>query len=102
MPYIGGLDEAVAKIEQIEHITPFAKKLNKVVWRGTQYFNPIFNTELRPNLLRVSKDKAWADIEALKAGDRQMENNNIIPIEDFCRYKYVAYTEASVAKPILD
>ena len=102
MPYIGCLDEAVAKIEQIERLAPFAKKINKAVWRGTQHFNPVFNAELRSNLLHASKDKSWADIEALKAGDRKMENNNIIPIQDFCRYKYIIYTEASTARLSLD
>ena len=93
MPYIGPLDEALTKIYSIELVRPFLEKINKTVWRGTQYFNPVFNAELRPNLLRVSKDKPWSDIQAFKQGDRSEENNNIIPIEDFCKYKYVVYTE---------
>ena len=93
MPYIGPLDEAMTKISQIEQATPFPKKINKVIWRGTRNFNPVFNTELRPNLLRVSGGKPWSDIEAFQQGDRRTENNNIKSIEEFCRYKYIAYTE---------
>ena len=97
MPYIGPLDEAMTKISAIGQITPWSHKMRKAIWRGTQSFNPVPNPELRPNLLRVSQGKPWSDIEALKMGDRTMEdNNNIIPIEEFCKYRYIVYTEVSL------
>ena len=99
MPYIGPLDEALWKIEEIERDTSWEGKIAQAIWRGTQHFNPVANPELRPKLVRVSKGKRWANIEFLKAGDRSMENNNIIPIEEFCKYKYIIYTEVSSSDP---
>jgi hypothetical protein len=61
---------------------------------------------LRENLLRVTEQAEWADVQALHGyglvaagGARPTENNlnstadNALMIEDFCRYKYVLYTE---------
>lgn len=44
-------------------------------------------------LLERSKDKEWADIETLKWESGGEKAENAIPIEEFCRYKYIIYTE---------
>lgn len=94
----------------------FASKIPKAVWRGTTWFNSVHNPRLRANLLAVAKDKPWADVEALQwqttttisssssspankggggesGGGGERTASNSLPIEDFCRYKYVLHTE---------
>lgn len=76
----------------------FLAKIPKAIWRGTTWFNSIHNPRLRANLLAAAKDKPWADVEALRwetgtneQGERTAANS--LPIEDFCRYRYVLHTE---------
>ncbi len=69
------------------------RKISKAVWRGTAWFNSVHNPRLRQNLLAVSKGKAWADVEPLEWVGDNGNATNALPIEDFCRYKYVLHTE---------
>lgn len=93
LPFIGTMDEALSKISKTEKETPWEKKIDKVVWRGTAWFNSIGNTALRPHLLAATKGKEWADVENLEWESNSKGANNSIKIEDFCRYKYIIYTE---------
>ena len=93
--FIGTIDEAVSRIEILEKDIPWSKKINKVVWRGTAWFNSIGNKQLRPNLLAATKDKAWANVEISEWGTNADSAKNAIRIEDFCRYKYIIYTEVT-------
>ena len=79
----------------IEEVTLWDDKIDKAVWRGTGQFNGVGNTALRPNLLRATKDKPWADVELLEWGINAVDAENAIKIEDFCKYKYIIYTEVS-------
>jgi hypothetical protein len=96
LSFIGTHDEALSKIDQIEMEIPWENKTDKAVWRGTAWFNNAGNTALRPNLLAVSKEKEWADVQDLDWKSNGEKAPNAIPIEDFCRYKYILYTEVSV------
>ncbi|CZT44505.1 uncharacterized protein RSE6_04679 [Rhynchosporium secalis] len=96
LPFIGTMDEALAKISNVEKNTSWDKKIDKVVWRGTAWFNSIRNTNLRPQLLKATKGKEWADVENLQWVSETKGANNSISIEDFCKYKYIIYTEASI------
>ncbi|PSR97700.1 glycosyl transferase family 90-domain-containing protein, partial [Coniella lustricola] len=106
LPFIGSMQRAAAAIGELESSLPFASKIPKAIWRGTAWFNSVQNPRLRQNLLGATADKPWADVEALtwdtvpgggqaqaqgQAGERTASNS--LPIEDFCRYKYVLYTE---------
>lgn len=105
LPFVGSMAraaEAIRRIEEEEHDGGgFAAKIPKAVWRGTTWFSSVHNPRLRANLLGVAQGKPWADVEALRwdtvskdasgAGQRTAENS--LPIEDFCRYKYVLHTE---------
>lgn len=93
-PYIGSFDDVLLKIDEVESAVGFHDKIAKAVWRGTSWFNPIGNKLLRSALLTAAKDKPWADVEALKweTGDKAL---NALKIEDFCKYKYIIYTEVS-------
>lgn len=100
LPFIGSMARATAAINEIEtaHHPTFASKIPKAVWRGTTWFNSVHNPRLRANLLAAARDKPWADVEALAwdgtrgpGGERTASNS--LPVEDFCRYKYVLHTE---------
>jgi len=66
------------------------EKIDQAVWRGTAWFNPIWDIGLRPKLLDTTKGKEWADVEIWKEG-----GGNTIPVDGFCRYKYIIYAEVS-------
>lgn len=99
-PFIGTVDEALAKINRIEENTSWEQKIPKAVWRGTGWFNSVGNTQLRPNLLKATKGKDWADVEVLKWETNGEKASNSIGIEDFCKYKYILYTEVSLASRV--
>lgn len=91
--FIGTVDEALQKIDDIERETPWEEKVDKAVWRGTARFNTIGNMQLRPHLVALSKGKEWADVETLKWVKGGSDSSNAMPIEEFCRYRYIIYTE---------
>lgn len=101
LPFIGSMGRAAEAIATLEAATSsFGAKIPKAVWRGTTWFNSVHNPRLRANLIGATKDKPWADVEALKwdtvstdtkNGERTASNS--LMIEDFCKYKYVLYTE---------
>ncbi|APA08906.1 hypothetical protein sscle_04g036760 [Sclerotinia sclerotiorum 1980 UF-70] len=93
LSFIGTVDQALSKIEDIEKNTQWTEKIDKAVWRGTGWFNTVGNKDLRPGLIQKGKEKEWADIEALKWNTNSESAENAIGIEDFCRYKYIVYTE---------
>jgi glycosyl transferase family 90 len=95
LPFIGTLDSALSRIATVESSTPWSKKIDRVVWRGTAWFNSVGNTNLRPKLLEVTKGKEWADVEDLKWYTNGDKASNSLLIEDFCKYKYIIYTEVS-------
>lgn len=97
LPFIGTLDEALTKITQVEKVTPWEKKIDKVVWRGTVWFNSISNTALRPHLLAATKGKDWADVASLEWESNSEGAKNSIRIDDFCKYKYIIYTEVGAS-----
>lgn len=91
--FIGSVDQALFKIGHIEKNIQWTEKIDKAVWRGTGWFNTVGNKDLRPSLIQLGKEKEWADIEALKWNTNAESAENSIGIEDFCRYKYIVYTE---------
>ncbi|KAI9713930.1 MAG: hypothetical protein M1820_000660 [Bogoriella megaspora] len=65
-----------------------AEKIPKISWRG----NADMNSAIRYGLLDVTRDKSWADVKPFK-----FENANHadrLDITDFCKYAFVAHTEA--------
>jgi len=82
-PHIGSVDEVKERVEAIEKDLTWADKISKVIWRGTVRWN----SGVRGKLVEVAKDKAWSDVEALDW------KTNALTMEEFCKYKYLAYTE---------
>lgn len=103
LPFVGSMARAAARVEAVEAVhRRFADKIPKAVWRGTTWFNSVQNPRLRGNLIVATRGKPWADVEALRwdgtasrdtAGHGERTAANALPIEDFCRYKYVLHTE---------
>lgn len=107
LPFVGSMARAAAAIDRVEaeaHPT-FASKAARAAWRGTAWFNSVGSPRLRGDLLAAARGKAWADVEALRwdgarggaggaggfGGGRTA--SNALPVEDFCRYRYVLHTE---------
>lgn len=85
---LGTMDEILSRISAVETTFPsWDSKIDKVIWRGTPWFNPLGHPTLRADLLKATKEKEWADVKALQGGDERMR------IEEFCRYRYVVYAE---------
>jgi hypothetical protein len=86
---LGSLDTILRRITEVESEVSWEEKQDKVVWRGTIWFNPLGYPDLRKHLVAATQGEErekWADVAALNA-------TNALKIEDFCRYKYVVYTE---------
>jgi hypothetical protein len=81
------MDAILERIARVESdYMDWDKKIDKVIWRGTPWFNPLRHPHLRQTLLKATKFKKWAETSALNI-------SNAIPIDQFCRYKYLVYTE---------
>lgn len=95
LPFIGSMSRAATAIEATETHLPFSEKDPRAIWRGTHWFNSPANPYLRQNLLKVTKGKGWADVQALEKRKEVGSDGyaNAIPIEGFCKYKYVLHTE---------
>ncbi|KAF9882001.1 duf821 domain-containing protein [Colletotrichum karsti] len=94
-PFIRSIPHAAAAIADIEADLPFDKKDRRAVWRGTAWFNngASANPRSRQELLRVTKDAPWADVESLEWTNNGENATNALRIEDFCRHKYIIHTE---------
>jgi hypothetical protein len=87
LPFIGTLDSALSRIATVESSIPWSK-------------NSVGNANLRPMLLEVTKGKEWADVEDLTWFTNADKASNSLLIEDFCKYKYIIYTEVPNPFPI--
>ncbi|OLN85992.1 O-glucosyltransferase rumi-like protein [Colletotrichum chlorophyti] len=94
-PFIRSIPHAAAAIATLEASLPFEGKDPRAIWRGTTWFNnpASANPRSRQDLLLKTKGAAWADVQALTWTSNSQDAGNVVAIEDFCRYKYVIYTE---------
>ncbi|KAK4100015.1 hypothetical protein N658DRAFT_428689 [Parathielavia hyrcaniae] len=111
LPFIGSMSRAAQAISSLEasygYLDPpppgrrgqkkkskWHTKTPKAVWRGTPSFNSVHSPRMRQNLVRAARDQPWADVEALDwTGGSDRNASNALPVEGFCRYKYVVHTE---------
>ncbi|KAL2198217.1 glycosyl transferase family 90-domain-containing protein [Corynascus similis CBS 632.67] len=100
LPFIGSMRRAAQAIDSLE--AEYAadgrgggwhKKIAKAVWRGTTWFNSVHNPRMRQSLVTTARGQPWADIEALEWSGSAGKASNALPIEEFCRYKYIVHTE---------
>lgn len=101
LPFVGAFSRVTAAVDRMETELSFDQKDPRVVWRGTLGWNSAHYPGLREKLLRVTEGAGWADVQALDGYGEVDQNGNVstpsnaLMIEDFCRYKYVLYTEVS-------
>lgn len=62
-------------------------KFPKAVWRGVVWTNEW----VRKSLIEQSMGKKWADVESVSWDEGAKDN--MIPIEDYCRYAFIVHTE---------
>ncbi|KAK8114186.1 hypothetical protein PG999_006255 [Apiospora kogelbergensis] len=96
LPFIGSLPRAASAIRDIEdgkHALAWRDKDPRAVWRGTAHFNNVRAGRMRQELLLTGAGKPWSDIAALQWTDGGANASNALPIEEFCRYRYVVHTE---------
>lgn len=99
LPFVGSMGRAARAITALErdYEGRWGDKIARAVWRGTTWFNSVQSPRLRQNLVAAARGKAWADVEALDWNGRSKGGganaSNVLPIDEFCRYKYVVHTE---------
>ncbi|OJJ46173.1 hypothetical protein ASPZODRAFT_152378 [Penicilliopsis zonata CBS 506.65] len=86
---IGPYEAARQRIAAVDAEVPFAEKKKQLVWRGSLAPSP----ELRGRLLRAARGTSWASIRVLDWEDADDVRLNLLPIEDHCRYMFLAHTE---------
>ncbi|KAI6788288.1 hypothetical protein KC361_g9127 [Hortaea werneckii] len=79
----GSFAEMRARSKELDEY--ISDKIPKAVWRGALWTNP----EIRGPLLKVTKNKSWADVYEFD----WLIRSNFIPMEDFCRYAFLVHTE---------
>ena len=82
---IGPYEEVVNKALQVEKYFDFPAKQQKLVWRGKLSFAP----KLRRALLEQSRDQPWGDVKEVNWHVPQ----NYLPLEDQCKYQFIAHAE---------
>ncbi|KAM7221305.1 AFG1-like ATPase domain containing protein [Rhypophila decipiens] len=94
LPFVGSIPRASSAIDTLESVLSFPSKIPKAVWRGTTWYNSVHSPGLRQKLVAASKNQPWADVQPLvwNATDAK-QAANALPIEDFCKYKYIIHTE---------
>lgn len=85
---VGGYEEIRAEIHENE--VPWDDKIAKVLWRGAAKTNKV-----RSDLLKVTRNKDWADVHDMHWKNRTDVGNGekVIPIVDHCNYQYLIHTE---------
>lgn len=87
---IGGYDQVRREIASSE--LDFSSKKKQVVWRGA-----IKTNTLRRDLIRVTRNKDWADVQAIEwhNSTNVAAASNSITIPDHCQYQFVIQTEGT-------
>lgn len=67
----------------------FQEKKKQLVWRGSLATNP----PVRSKLLKSASGSSWASVRVIDWDDPNDIRFNLLPIEDHCRYMFLAHTE---------
>lgn len=67
----------------------FGDKKKQLLWRGSVATEP----EIRGKLLRATQRKSWASVHALDWDSRDDIDHYLLPMEDHCRYMFLAHAE---------
>lgn len=67
----------------------FQDKKKQLVWRGSLATNPA----IRSKLLKTALSRSWASVRVIDWDDENDIRYNLLPMEDHCRYMFLAHTE---------
>ncbi|KAJ5937509.1 hypothetical protein N7454_003851 [Penicillium verhagenii] len=67
----------------------FQDKKKQLVWRGSLATNPA----IRSKLLKTALSRSWGSVRVIDWDDDNDIRYNLLPMEDHCRYMFVAHTE---------
>jgi len=88
-PKIGAYLEVQMKATATDNKTPWAKKTNKLIWRGAS-----LELLIREQLVNVSRGHDWADVKIFSWEKEGLgQSHELITMDEHCKYKYVAHTE---------
>ncbi|KAL3467351.1 glycosyl transferase family 90-domain-containing protein [Aspergillus heterothallicus] len=87
--HIGSYKEIRSRIVATDEKTPFREKKKQLAWRGSVATNP----EIRGALLHASRGKSWASIREINWADAASVAENVLPMEEYCRYMFLAHAE---------
>ncbi|PLB33876.1 glycosyl transferase family 90-domain-containing protein [Aspergillus candidus] len=82
---IGPYTQAIDKIQTTEAERSFLDKEKKLVWRGKLSFAP----KLRRALLDIARNQVWGDVKEVDWSRKA----NFLPMEEHCRYMFIAHVE---------
>lgn len=68
---------------------PFQDKKKQLAWRGSVATNP----EIRGKLLKAAQGRSWASIRVIDWDDENDVRFNLLPMEDYCQYMFLAHAE---------
>ena len=67
----------------------FKDKKKQLFWRGSI----ATNEELRGKLIQASSGKSWSSVRGIDWGNPDDVRENLLPMEDHCRYMFLAHLE---------
>ncbi|KAL2841890.1 glycosyl transferase family 90-domain-containing protein [Aspergillus pseudoustus] len=87
--HIGSYKEIRARIAAVDEGLAFKEKKKQLAWRGSVATNP----EIRGALLNAARGKSWATIREINWSDPASVQENVLPMEEYCRYMFLAHAE---------
>jgi hypothetical protein len=61
----------------------------RLLWRGKVVTSP----EVRGKFMEATEGKKWADVKALDWDSKEDIEASLLPMEDHCKYVFLAHTE---------
>lgn len=86
---INAIDDGGTLDDEVIDGTRFQDKEKKLLWRGNVQTAP----KLRGKLVEMTRDKNWSSVRPLLWGDKENIKQNLLPIEEHCRFAFLAHTE---------
>lgn len=93
---IASFDEFAHLAQLQDHLYPWEKKGNKVLWRGLPNgYPPRMDLLAKTDARTVSGAEEWADVKQTSFHDSGPDFAPLIPMHEHCRHKYLIQTEGN-------
>ena len=86
---VGPYNEVRRRMAAIDEGQRFQEKRKQLVWRGSLNTNP----EIRSKFLKSTLGRSWASVRVIDWDDPNDLRFNLLPVEEHCRYMFLAHTE---------